>query len=555
MPVTYVRSFTTTCPGQLIEAINDDASITPTLEQITNEGGVNSSTFYFTSALTSGEETDFDAFLSSWTCSTPPDDYNSFDDFADEVRGFGIYAYAKTQGDGTPVSSNGLTVTRTGVGTYDYTFTQPFGSSNYAVIGNPILTVTDTNFQVSNETSTGFTVTLGEGDNGGTADVPTDELHTVIVFGVDGPTGLGSAYQSWLAVGNVGSEEDFLNDLRPPPLDLVAVQARRTTVLSDIPLSWTDLNFDTTDFENDNTRIEHDNVNRDRIQIKETGVYEIWYSLTVDDETQARVRVNDSSVVVGSTRETGEIFDANDVVVTLSIKTIATLTAGSFLTVQIQSRTSAENLFADATFTVTKLEGTQGPQGIPGTGSTIILEDEGSTVAGGPHNTLNFVGDGVNVVNAGSGEATINIPGFEGKRIFHHHNGSTTQALTSSFVTALFNSAVRTDGAAYTYASGQVTVTQTGWYEVSYDISAESTNGDRSTLEAVLQRNATNVPGTFAYSYHRTTGEGDDTASCTSIVNITANDIMRVRIRVEDGSGIQTKANACRLTLRQVDGP
>jgi hypothetical protein len=100
-----------------------------------------------------------------------------------------------------------------------------------------------------------------------------------------------------------------------------------------------------------------------------------------------------------------------------------------------------------------------------------------------------------------------------------------------------------------------VTVTQTGWYEISYDIGAESTNGDRSTLEAVLQRNAVNVPGTFAYSYHRTSGEGDDTASCTAVVNITANDVIRVRIRIEGGSGIQTKSNACRLNIRRVDGP
>lgn len=555
MAVTYVRAFTTTCPGELIDAVNDDVSITPVLEQITNEGGPGNSTFYFTTALTAGEETDFDAILSSWTCSTPPDDYDSFDDFSNDVRGFGIYAYAKTEGDGTPVSSNGLTVSRVSTGVYDYTFTQAFGNSNYAVVGNPILTVTDTNLQVSNETSTGFRVTVGQGDNGTSSDVPVDELHTVVVFGVDGPTGLGSAYQSWLAVGNVGTESDFLDDLRPPPNDLVAVQARRTTVLNDIPLSWIDLNFDVTDFENDDTVIEHDDVNRDRILIKENGVYEIWYSFTVDDEAQGRVRINDSAVVAGSLREAGEVFDANDNIVMLSVKTVASLTAGDFLTVQIQSRTTAEILFADATFVVTKLEGSQGPQGIPGTGSSIIVEDEGTTVPGGPHTTLNFIGDGVTVTNAGSGEASVNIPGFEGKRIFYHHNGTTTQSLTGSFVTALFNSAVRTDGAAFSYASGQVTVTQTGWYEITYNIGAESTNGDRSTLEAVLQQNAVNVPGTFAYSYHRTTGEGDDTASCTAVVNITANDIMRVRIRVEDGTGIQTKQNACRFMIRRVDGP
>jgi hypothetical protein len=555
MAVTYLRAFTTTCPGALIDAVNDDVSITPVLEQITNEGGAGNSTFYFTSALSGPEETAFDAILSTWTCDPIPETYTSFDEFADDVRGFGIYAYAKTQGNGTPVSSNGLLVTRTGVGVYQYEFTQPYGSADYAVVGNPILTVTDTNLQVSNETSTGFTVTVGQGDNGTTSDVPVDELHTVVVFGVDGPTGLGSAYQSWLAVGNVGTEEDFLDDLRPPPADLAVVQARRSTIAADIPLAWIDVNFDVTDVENDPAVIEHDDVLRDRILIKETGLYEVWYSWTVDDEAQGRVRVNDNVVLPGSEREAGEIFDANDVIVSMSVKTIAQLTAGDFLTVQIQSRTTAEILFENATFIVTKLEGTQGPAGPPGAGSSVVLEDEGALVPGGPHGILNFVGDGVNVVDAGGGRATVNVPGFEGKEIFYHHNGTTTQTLSGSFATALFNSAVRTDGGAFSYASGEVTVTQTGWYEVTYNIGADSDNGDRSTLEAVLQQNAVDVPGTFAYSYHRTSAAGENTASCTAIVNITANDVMRVRIRIRDGSGIVTLSNACRLMIRRVDGP
>lgn len=43
--------------------------------------------------------------------------------------------------------------------------------------------------------------------------------------------------------------------------------------------------------------------------------------------------------------------------------------------------------------------------------AAITLEDEGVAVAGAPHSTLDFVGAGVTVTNAGSGEATITIPG------------------------------------------------------------------------------------------------------------------------------------------------
>lgn len=130
--------------------------------------------------------------------------------------GFGIYAFARTNNAGTILFGNGLTVVKSGVGVYDYTLTQPFSSSNYVVVGNPIFTTNDTNFQISNITTSSFRATLGQGDNGGTSDTPTDNDHSVTVFGVSGPTGNGSTYQSWLNVGNVGTEQDFINSLVGP---------------------------------------------------------------------------------------------------------------------------------------------------------------------------------------------------------------------------------------------------------------------------------------------------------------------------------------------------
>jgi hypothetical protein len=45
---------------------------------------------------------------------------------------------------------------------------------------------------------------------------------------------------------------------------------------------------------------------------------------------------------------------------------------------------------------------------IPG----LTVEDEGTPVSGAPHDTLNFVGDGVTVTDAGGGVATVTIPGI-----------------------------------------------------------------------------------------------------------------------------------------------
>jgi len=46
-----------------------------------------------------------------------------------------------------------------------------------------------------------------------------------------------------------------------------------------------------------------------------------------------------------------------------------------------------------------------------GGGGSIIVQEEGGVVPGGPHTTLNFTGAGATASNAGSGVATINIPG------------------------------------------------------------------------------------------------------------------------------------------------
>ena len=128
--------------------------------------------------------------------------------------GFGIYATARTEADGTLVSAIGLSVSRIATGIYDYTFTDPYVDASYGVVGQVFDTVTDTNVMVSNVTSTGFRIILGEGDNATDADILVDVEHVVTVFGVSGPSGSVSAYQTWLDVGNVGTEQDFLDSIQ-----------------------------------------------------------------------------------------------------------------------------------------------------------------------------------------------------------------------------------------------------------------------------------------------------------------------------------------------------
>ncbi len=51
----------------------------------------------------------------------------------------------------------------------------------------------------------------------------------------------------------------------------------------------------------------------------------------------------------------------------------------------------------------------KGDKGDTGAGANIVVKDEGTTVTGGPHDTLNFVGADVTVTDAGAGTATVTI--------------------------------------------------------------------------------------------------------------------------------------------------
>jgi len=152
---------------------------------------------------------------------------------------------------------------------------------------------------------------------------------------------------------------------------------------------------------------------------------------------------------------------------------------------------------------------------------------------------------------SGGWENLVEVVVIPTKEVFSAHNGTTTQTLTGTFVTAIIGTDIRSD-ASFSNTLGEVTVNKTANYMINYDIGADST-GARSSMEAVLQVNGVNVPGTFAYSYHRNTTNGEDTATMSGVpVSLTAGDVVRVRIR-EISGGIQTLQNASRLTIKEID--
>ena len=332
--------------------------------------------------------------------------------------------------------------------------------------------------------------------------------------------------------------------------DLAGVTVTNTTG-SAIPTTYGDVTWDTTDFENDAATVEHNNTNTDNIDIKETGTYIIFYNISFDadagEETiEARVRVNDTTVLAASERLASEDDEIND----LSNSFLVNLTDGDFVTLQVQASGTGNVLHQSSNFSVVRARGAKGDTGPAGTGSTINVEDDGVNVGGGPHDTINVIGPGLTATDAGGGTAEI----VGSHRYLFRHNDATTQTYTA-VTTINVGTSVRQDtGYSHAIVGGgsEITVTNAGWYEISFTVTATS-SGARITTRNHLEVNTVEVPGSVIWGYHRNTANGENSVSTTVLVNLSASDV--IRIRSEASASVDTVADGCNLRIRTIDAP
>jgi len=278
------------------------------------------------------------------------------------------------------------------------------------------------------EDFTGINVVNGDGVSGnptigldidGLTSSPTEMAATDEFAVHDKSEGTGGANRSMTGTQIANGVSTILGLNADSDLAGVTVANSATTA---IPLTWTDVTWDTTHFENDPSIIEHNNSLTDRIEIKETGTYFVFFNISFDadsgEETiEARVRVNDTTVLPGSIRLASEDDETND----LSNAFMASLTSGDFLTFQTQASGSGNTQQSSSNFSVVRARGARGAQGPSGAGSTVVVQEEGATVTGGPHSTLNFIGSSITATDSGGGVADITVTASSEKTNFHYN--------------------------------------------------------------------------------------------------------------------------------------
>ena len=517
------KTFTTTCPGALQEAINANGLITPNLDQIINFGGPDTE-FHFASALSGPEETELDAVLAVWVCPVFPPETG--DESLDDTGG----PDTDTIWSSEKITNEFVAQTTTVNGVLSIT-------------GGGDLSANRTFELVNDEATPGINKLYG-----------TDATGTKGWF--DQPTGGGGSGNPDAPLtsvqfnegGNFGGSGDFTYDLANSRATIQGPGQDTRLIIK----SGTDT--------------------LDASQIGQSAYY-----IQVDGDAQfdaLRVKFQRSSAGISGFAAYNydgvapniRLTDEDDDAPYISFQTIA---SGTYEAPEYVSVFGARGAV-----------GVRDPgQDVGGFAWGIVSNDTPSAAYATYNPAMELdqqwlripVGTTaerpVNVVNGmiRYNTTTGKLEGYESgawedlvqtslsitpKEYFYAHNGATTQTLTGTAVTSQVTTVVRSDSI-YSAAGGEVTVNKTANFKISFDFTADTT-GSRSTGEAFLEINGTLVTGSIAYTYNRNAGQGQNTASGTVLVSITSGDVVRLRIREQSGT-IVTVANATRLIIEEID--
>lgn len=105
--------------------------------------------------------------------------------------------------------------------------------------------------------------------------------------------------------------------------------------------------------------------------------------------------------------------------------------------------------------------------------------------------------------------------------------------------------------------SAEITVTQSGRYIVEYSLGTQSTSGaTRSQTEGRLVLNGSAVANSNSEIYNRTSSEGGGHAHRSFILDLNANDVLKIQVQRQSGGNTQqTIAGASALVIHESKGP
>ncbi len=381
---------------------------------------------------------------------------------------------------------------------------------------------------------------------------------------------------------------------QPVPTDTPIVQARAAaTTVTYTKTTWTDINLPNTDVESDTTIVEHGTSPTDRITVKQTGYYSVSYVIPVDFgngatsadiNAEARVRVNDTTVAEGSQTCAGNHYSGSGFFaekINLTCVFDIYLTANDYLTLQARYTNDTVSTINNPTSIVMTVvsrqsikgdtgnigpqgsigpQGPVGPQGLiglqgdpgpTGSGSTILVKDEGTLVSGTPHSILNFTGDGIEATNAGAGQVNISVTATSPnttKGDITVHNGTNDIRLPVG-IDGYYLVADSGETGGIKWDSLNLDTTSYGFYYMSGN-TTETIVSVAGTLYKAVGTTTAGLLDDFTHTNNRLTYTGTDTkqfllTAAATVITITNDDISGI-VFFKNGSqiGAFTRGNA-----------
>ena len=180
--------------------------------------------------------------------------------------------------------------------------------------------------------------------------------------------------------------------------------------------------------------------------------------------------------------------------------------------------------------------GASGPQGPTGSGSDIIVEDEGSNIPNTPHSNLNFVGAGVTATDGGAGVATITIPGGSAGANIAQYRRAANQTINTSATTITLD-ATDFEDANYTRSGADITINTAGVYKISYNVYFDTTANARRTVDAWIENNTSTIIPSRSAAYTRNNTDDTASAGATFMCQLSGSDVVRLRAQSTGTSG------------------
>ena len=186
---------------------------------------------------------------------------------------------------------------------------------------------------------------------------------------------------------------------------------------------------------------------------------------------------------------------------------------------------------------------------------SLVLHDSGSDASG----ILTY-----NAQADNQGGRLELIPSMSGAQpivtavLFDAYEAAGGTTVTTSLTTiGLDTQRINSHTAIFVLSADTVQINQAGTYIFEFRASFDSTTTTRTNARTELQRQIAGgsfaaITGAGAFSYHRTTANGQGTACCKVILEVDLGDTFRLQSIVLAGSNVTQLANATSLTIRKL---